>query len=53
MSKTKSNKSNKWSPTDPSHFEGKTLRELQDNLKNAEEFVKKYPEFTYGWHNES
>lgn len=51
-SKTKSTKSDKWNPTDPRHFEGKTLRELQDRLKDAEEFVKEYPEFTYGWHNE-
>jgi hypothetical protein len=37
---------------DPRHFEGKTIRELQEMLKQAEEFVKKYPQFEYGWHNE-
>ncbi len=42
----------KWSPTDPRWFEGKTMRELQDRLKEAEEFVKKHPQFEYGWHNE-
>jgi hypothetical protein len=41
-----------WSPTDPKHFEGKTQRELQDRLKEAEEFVKKHPRFEFGWHNE-
>ena len=43
---------NKWSPTDPLHFEGKTLKELQQRLIEANEFVKKHPEFEYGWHNE-
>jgi hypothetical protein len=26
----------KWSPTDPRHFEGKTINELQDRLVDAE-----------------
>ena len=43
---------NKWSPTDPKHYEGKTLKELQDPLVNAETFVKNHPKFEYGWHNE-
>lgn len=43
---------NKWSPTDPKHYEGKTLKELQDSLVNAETFVKNHPKFEYGWHNE-
>lgn len=42
----------KWSPTDPKHFEGKTLKELQDSLVRAEDFVKNHPKFEYGWHNE-
>ena len=37
---------------DPQWFEGKTMRELQDRLKEAEEFVKKHPQFEYGWINE-
>jgi hypothetical protein len=41
-----------WSPTDPKHFEGKTLKELQEFLVNANEFSAKYPKFQYGWHNE-
>jgi hypothetical protein len=41
-----------WSPTDPKHYEGKTLKELQDSLVNAETFVKNHPKFEYGWHNE-
>jgi hypothetical protein len=45
-------KSAKWSPTDPKHYEGKTLKELQDSLENAETFVKNHPKFEYGWHNE-
>jgi hypothetical protein len=43
---------NKWSPTDPKHYEGKTLKELEDSLVNAETFVKNHPKFEYGWHNE-
>ena len=43
---------NKWSPTDPKHYEGKTLKELQDSLVRAEVFVKKHPQYEYGWHNE-
>jgi rRNA maturation protein Nop10 len=42
----------KWSPTDPRHFEGRTLRELQDRLVAAEKFARDHPQFEYGWHNE-
>lgn len=42
----------KWSPTDPKHFEGKTLRDLQNSLSAAEEFAEKHPQFELGWHNE-
>jgi|694.fasta_scaffold123037_3 hypothetical protein len=42
----------KWSPTDPRHFEGKTINELQDRLVDAEQFAKDHPQFEYGWHNE-
>ncbi len=42
----------RWSPTDPKHYEGKTLKELEDSLVNAETFVKNHPKFEYGWHNE-
>ena len=42
----------KWSPTDPRHFEGKTLRELQDRLMEAEQFARDHPQFELGWHNE-
>jgi hypothetical protein len=45
-------KPKQWSPTDPRHFEGKTLRQLKDRLVQAEEFAKKYTQFEYGWHNE-
>lgn len=45
-------KSKEWSPTDPRHFDGRTLRQLKDRLVQAEEFAKKYPQFEYGWHNE-
>lgn len=44
--------SKKWSPTDLKHFDGKSLRELEEMLKQAERFVDKYPQFQYGWHNE-
>ena len=42
----------KWSPTDPGHFEGKTLGELQDRLVEAEQFARNHPQFENGWHNE-
>ena len=42
----------KWSPTDPKHYEGKTLKELEDSLVNAETFVKNHPQYEYGCHNE-
>lgn len=41
-----------WSPTDPKHFEGKTLNELYKKLENAEKFVQEHPQFEFGWHNE-
>lgn len=46
------NKPRKWSPTDPKHFEGKSIRALQDELVRATTFSKDYPEFELGWHNE-
>ena len=46
------NEVEKWNPTDPKHFEGKTLKELQFRLKESEKFAEKYPQFKYGWHNE-
>jgi len=42
----------KWSPTDPKHFEGKTLSELKEQLVEAEKFAQGHPEFELGWHNE-
>jgi hypothetical protein len=42
----------KWSPTDPTHFEGKTVKQLQQDLIKANEFVKKHPKFEFGWPNE-
>lgn len=42
----------RWSPTDPKHFEGKTLRQLQHDLTQSESFAKVHPEFVTGWHNE-
>ncbi len=41
-----------WSPTDPKHFEGKTIRQLQENLVKGEKFVADHPKFEHGWHNE-
>lgn len=41
-----------WSPTDPKHFQEKTIVELQKRLMDAEKFVKEYPQFEFGWHNE-
>lgn len=37
---------------DPKWFINKSLSELQNRLKEAEAFVKQYPEFEFGWHNE-
>jgi hypothetical protein len=45
-------KNKKWSSTDPRHFEGKTLRELQDQLVKEEKFAQDHPKFELGWHNE-
>ena len=42
----------KWSPVDPKHFEGETMRQLQDRLKEAQRVVDKFPQFSQGWHNE-
>tara|TARA_R110000868_G_scaffold67757_1_gene200816 strand:+ start:352 stop:537 length:186 start_codon:yes stop_codon:yes gene_type:complete len=42
----------KWSPTDPAHFLGLTIRQLEARLLEAEKFVEKYPQFQLGWHNE-
>lgn len=41
-----------WSAIDPKHFEGKSLKQLQDRFKEALEFVERHPEFETGWHNE-
>lgn len=46
------NKQEKWSPTDPVHFEGKSTSELHQELVRANEFADKHPEFKFGWHNE-
>ena len=45
-------KQSKWSPTDRNHYEGKTLRQLQDMLVRAEQFMKDHPQFQFGWANE-
>lgn len=42
----------KWSPTDPKHFDGKTLPELQRALEAANAFSSNHPQFAIGWHNE-
>jgi hypothetical protein len=41
----------KWNPADPEHFEGKSLRDLQESLKNARDFVERRSEFAVGMHN--
>lgn len=45
-------KRSKWSPTDPKHFEGKSLPDLQRELARAQEFTRNHPAFEQGWHNE-
>ena len=45
-------KQSSWCPTDPRHFEGKSLSELQKRLVEADLFISKHPEFEYGWCNE-
>ena len=45
-------KNKKFSPTDPKHFEGRTLSELKDQLDKEEKFAQNHPEFELGWHNE-
>ena len=39
----------KWSPTDPKHFEGKTLSELKDQLVKAEKFAVLVINETINW----
>ena len=34
------------------HYASKSIKELQEYLKKAEEFSKKHPQFKDGWHNE-
>lgn len=34
------------------HYGKKSTKELQQILKESEEFVDKYPQFKFGWHNE-
>ncbi len=41
-----------WSSTDPKHFGGKSVSELQKRLSDADKFVVKNPQFEFGWHNE-
>lgn len=44
-------KPKKWSPTDPKHFEGKSLPELQRALQRANDFSEQHPAFQHEWHN--
>ncbi len=44
--------SKKWSPVDPMHFAGKSNRDLEKCLREAEKFVACHPQFECGWHNE-
>lgn len=34
------------------HYASKSIKELQQYLKKAEEFSEKHPQFKYGRHNE-
>jgi hypothetical protein len=34
------------------HYASKSIKELQQYLKKAEQFSQKYPQFKDGWHNE-
>jgi hypothetical protein len=34
------------------HYASKSTKELEAQLKKSQEFVKKYPQFEYSWHNE-
>ena len=34
------------------YYASKSMKELQEYLKTAEEFSEKYPQFKVGWHNE-
>lgn len=35
-----------------SHYNAKTLKQLQALLKDSESFSERYAEFKQGWHNE-
>lgn len=34
------------------HYASKSTKELESLLKQAQEFVRKYPQFEHSWHNE-
>ncbi len=34
------------------HYGAKSTKELQDILKNSEQFAIDHPQFEFGWHNE-
>lgn len=34
------------------HYASKSLKQLEADLKKAQEFVKQYPQFEHSWHNE-
>ena len=34
------------------YYASKSTKELEALLKQAEEFVKKHPQFEHGWHND-
>jgi hypothetical protein len=34
------------------HYASMSIKELEDRLKKANEFVEKYPQFEFSWHNE-
>jgi hypothetical protein len=34
------------------HYASKSTKELEALLKKAQEFVEKYPQFEYSWHND-
>ncbi len=46
------NEDKRWFATDPKHFEGKSISELQKRLADANDFAMKHPDFEFGWHNE-
>lgn len=41
-----------YSADESKHFEGESLKQLQERLYSAEQFIKNYPKFEFGWHNE-